>query len=148
MPYHEHILLAEGDAQFAFVIQLALIRARIANPVHAVSSCPELVRYLSGEDLYADRKAYPLPGGLILGAGVACLHGLKVLRWIRQRSQFQHLRVLFLFGPEFAGQVQAARQLEAECYPLWPVDFERLVHLAEQLREQWRQPQAWGEEAA
>src|SRR5436190_19420140 len=55
------ILLAEDNRDDEEFFRRALQRNGSNNPVHAVQSGEEAIKYLAGEGQYADRAKYPLP---------------------------------------------------------------------------------------
>ena len=66
MPPSQHILLAEDDDQYAFIIQVALKKAGIEHVVHRLTSRHQVIHYMTGEGRFWDRAAYPVPARLAL----------------------------------------------------------------------------------
>jgi DNA-binding response OmpR family regulator len=95
-----HILLAEDDPDYAFLVQLALREAGVINPVHVVSSREETFAY-EGRGVYSDSSKYPFPAVILLGLRLPLFHDFDVLRWIRQHQDFNVCRVVVLSGVEY-----------------------------------------------
>ncbi len=133
----KHILLAEEYEDYACILQLALQKAKVLNPVHLVRSQAETVAYLSGTGRFADRVSYPLPHLVILGMRLPLLNGFDVLRWIRHRAELQGIRVAVLSGSEFPGEAKVAKEMGADLYRVKPFHFEDLVRLFAWIRQEW-----------
>ena len=58
----EHpILIAEDEDDEAFLLQRALKKAAITNPIRRVKNGEQAIAYLAGDGSFADRTQYPLP---------------------------------------------------------------------------------------
>ena len=55
------ILLAEDFESDVLLMRRAFEKAKIVNPLQVVGDGEQVVAYLRGEGLYADRERYPLP---------------------------------------------------------------------------------------
>src|SRR5260370_9758954 len=55
------ILLAEDDPDDVLLTQIALRKARLANPLQVGRAGEEAIAYLTGDGLYPERSQYPLP---------------------------------------------------------------------------------------
>ena len=140
MPDLPHILMAEDDDQYAFIIQLALKKAGIQNPVHRLTSRDEVIDYMDGSGRYADRVSCPLPTAIILALRLPLEDDFKALRWVRQRPEFNNIHIIVLSGMEYDDERGIAQALGADCYKVKPLDFRGLVHIAESIRERWLEP--------
>ena len=60
------ILYADDDENDVFFLERALTVAEITNPLQVVGSGEEVMDYLSGQGIYADRARFPLPFWLFL----------------------------------------------------------------------------------
>jgi DNA-binding response OmpR family regulator len=137
MPNLPHILLADEDDQYAFILQLALRKAGIESPVHRVTNRDQVIDYMDGAGRYADRVYYPLPATIILALRLPLQDDFKALRWVRQRPEFNNIHIIVLSGMECDDERGIAQELGADCYKVKPLDFRGLVHIAQRLRERW-----------
>jgi DNA-binding response OmpR family regulator len=135
-----HILLAEDDDDYAFITEAAFRRAGRENRVQRVTSSDGLIAYMEGAGKYADRKEHPLPGMVIYALRLPLLHGFEALRWIRQRHEFDHIRIVVFSGIEYDNERGIALELGANCYRVKPNDFESLVQVAAHLCERCLEP--------
>ena len=80
------ILLAEDDPNDVLLIQRALQRSNIVNPLQVVRDGADAVAYLNGDLQYGDRERYPLPVLLLMDLKMPRKSGLEVLEWLRQQT--------------------------------------------------------------
>ena len=90
------ILLAEDSPDDQFLLRRALDQMGIEIAIVAVSDGQAVIEYLKGEDLYADRIAYPIPTMLILDWSLPKMDGLAVLRQVKGHSDWQKICVVIL----------------------------------------------------
>src|SRR5260370_20778624 len=87
------ILLAEDDPDDVLLTQIALRKARLANPLQVVRDGEEAIAYLTGDGLYADRSQYPLPMLLLLDLKMPKVTGFEVLDWLRKHPRLGRMSV-------------------------------------------------------
>ena len=77
-------------------VELLLTAARTALEAvsfHVVPNGEQAMAYLKGEGQFADRRAHPLPGVILLDLGLPGMNGLDLLAWIRGHSELRTLQV-------------------------------------------------------
>ncbi|HWX22466.1 MAG TPA: response regulator [Candidatus Binatia bacterium] len=77
------ILLVEDDENGVFFVQEAIRNGGAGHAVHAVRDGEEAIRYLRGEQEYADRQKFPLPNIIMTNFKMPAMSGLELLRWLR-----------------------------------------------------------------
>jgi CheY-like chemotaxis protein len=77
------MLIAEDNEDDAFILTHALKSAGLPDPIFICRDGQEVIDYLSGNGLFADRAKYPFPGMLVLDIKMPRLTGLEVLHWVR-----------------------------------------------------------------
>lgn len=123
------ILIADDDLADITAIERALEKAQVINPVYSVRDGAEVIAYLEGEGMYADRAAYPYPVLLFLDIKMPKLTGLEVLDWIRSHARHQELGIIILTAMENMRDVRQAYQLGAHSFLIKPVSVEELLTL-------------------
>jgi len=131
------ILLADDDADSAFLTTRALKEAGVLHPIAVVHDGDAAVQYLAGTGPYADRGAHPLPCLLLLDQKLPGRSGLEVLEWVRTKSAVCTLPVLLLSASTFDADVQTAYLLGANGYLVKPADFETLLTMAKAIKDYW-----------
>lgn len=91
-------LLIESDPIAAHRFGKACELTSIPFPLPAQENGLAARQYLSGEDLFADRRKFPLPNLVLLDPSVS--GGREVLVWIRERPEFATLPVFCLAAQE------------------------------------------------
>jgi CheY-like chemotaxis protein len=132
-----HILIADDDPDFVMLLKAALEEAHADNPVHVVEDTAQTQTYLKNEAPYQDRRAFPIPGLIVLDLRLPPNDAIPLLRWIRQQPRLDGLPVVILTGSEFPNQEEVALRSGANGYFIKPFQFSKLVALAQQLRDTW-----------
>lgn len=136
MPKRAVILVAEGDKDFAVLMQEGFSRANIQNLRHFVSNGRDLISYLEGEGRYADRAEFPLPDILFLDLKLPEISGFEVLRWLRSRPELSEIRVIVLSASGALNDIQQAYGLGANSFLLKVHNFQHdLENLAAAYKE-------------
>lgn len=131
------LLLADDDADEAFLVVRAFRDAGVANPVVVVPDGEAAIRYLEGRGEYADRLAHPWPALLMLDQKLPGRSGLEVLEWIRNGSGAPTLPVLVLSASTYDSDVQAAYLVGANGYLVKPATYEETVAMARAVHAFW-----------
>src|SRR5437764_12083920 len=104
-------LLVEDSESDVILIRRAFQKGNILNPLHVVKNGDDAISYLKGEGVYTNRAEYPLPDLVLLDLKLPGRDGFEVLRWIRQESGLQALRVVVLTSSDRIQDVNLAYQL-------------------------------------
>jgi CheY-like chemotaxis protein len=131
------ILVAEDNADDVFLLNRALKKARVANPVRFVSDGEEVMAYLRGEGKFADRAEHPFPGLLLLDIKMPRLDGLETLALIRSDPRYKRLVVILLTSSNREQDINEAFDLQANSYLVKPARPEEMVGLLEQIQGYW-----------
>ncbi len=137
MNSHGTILLIEDDANDVFLMQRALRKAEVPNPLQVVGDGDEAVEYLSGTGRYADRAANPLPVLVLLDLKLPRKNGLEVLQWLRGQQALRRLPVVVLTSSKEPADVNRAYDYGANSYLVKPLGFDALLNLVRSLNVYW-----------
>lgn len=137
MNSHGTILLIEDDANDVFLMQRALRKAEVPNPLQVMGDGDEAVEYLSGQGRFADRSQHPLPVLVLLDLKLPRKSGLEVLQWLRQQSELKRLPVVVLTSSKEPNDVNKAYDLGANSYLVKPLGFDALLNLVRSLNVYW-----------
>jgi CheY-like chemotaxis protein len=129
-PTQRSILLVEDQENEIILMKLALGRAGLNYPIHSVPGGLEAIAYLNGDPPYQDRTRYPLPGLVFLDIRMPLMDGFAVLRWIRQRPEYEKLPVVMLTGSNEIRDANTAYQLGATSFMVKSVDFDNAIELS------------------
>lgn len=131
------ILLAEDDPDDVLLTNIALRKARLANPLQVVRDGEEAIAYLSGEGQFSDRHRFPLPILLLLDLNMPKLNGFQVLEWLRKHPELSRLPVAVMTSSDHDPYVTRAFELGADSYLMKPPDAEALLALVQRLHAYW-----------
>jgi CheY-like chemotaxis protein len=131
------LLLVEDDPDHVLLIQRALAKANLVNPMRIVRDGEEAIAYLSGQGPYADRSRYPLPSLILLDLKLPRKSGLEVLEWIRSEPSVRNLPVVALTSSSEAADMQKAYALGVNSYLVKPLGFEDLLEMVKSIGMYW-----------
>ena len=126
------VLLVDDNPDDLLFFQLAWEKAKLANPVRAVSTRKEAMAYLEGHGKFADRLNYPLPSLVLLDLRLPDGNGCELVRWIRAHAQCHRMVLIILSGSAREGDIDEAYRSGANSFLLKsasPRDLEQMVSL-------------------
>jgi CheY-like chemotaxis protein len=131
------ILLAEDSDEDVFLLERAYKKAQLTNPLKIVSDGEQVLAYLKGEGVYADRQTYPFPALLLLDIKMPRMDGLEVLSAIRQNPELKRLVVIMLTASSLEKDVNRAFDLQANSYLVKPSDTDGMVNTLGTVKDYW-----------
>jgi CheY-like chemotaxis protein len=132
------MLLFEDDDNDAFLLQRALKKADINNPVQRVKDGQEGIDYLSGSGPYYDRQQFPFPRVVLLDLKMPRKSGMEVLEWMKKHPEFKVIPTIIFTASKEQQDIAMSYGLGANCFVTKPSKFEDLEHLVKILHEFWR----------
>ena len=130
------ILQVEDDPNDVFLLQHAMTKAGVANPIRVASDGRQAIEYLQGTGPFADRGKFPLPCLVLLDLKLPYVMGLDVLKWIRQQPGAP-LVVVMLTASGEDGDVATAYLLGANAFLTKPSEAGKLVDIAKAIKDFW-----------
>ena len=132
------MLLFEDDDNDAFLLQRALKKADINNPVKRVTDGQQGMDYLAGVGPYADRSKFPFPRVVLLDLKMPRKGGMEVLEWMKSHPEFKVIPTIIFTASKEQQDVAMSYGLGANCFITKPSKFEDLEYLMHILHEFWR----------
>ena len=131
------ILIAEDDPNDVILLELAIRKNGITNPVHVVRDGEEAVEYLEGRGRYSDRAKYPFPGVIISDVKMPRRDGLEVIEWVRSHPCCSVIPIVMLSGSRIEHDVVSAYKLGANSYFTKPTTLDELAELIRLAFDYW-----------
>lgn len=88
------VLYVEDEPDDVIFMKIAFERAGLGPAFRSVSDGRDAIRYLVGENSYADRQQHPLPSLLLLDLNLPVVSGFQVIEWMRERPEFRELPIV------------------------------------------------------
>src|ERR1051325_3115842 len=130
------ILQVEDDPNDVFLLQHAMDKARVANPIRVATDGQQAIDYLKGTGEFVDRKRFPLPCLVLLDLKLPHVMGLNVLKWIRQQPG-PALVVIMLTASAEDADVAAAYRLGANAFLTKPSESSKLEGMIKAIKDFW-----------
>ncbi len=131
------ILVAEDLPDDVLILKHAFSKAGLTAPLHFVSDGQEAVEYLKGDQVFADRKTYPLPALLLLDLNMPRLNGFDVIEWVRSQAGLCRLPIVVFTSSDQPRDVNRAYELGANSYLVKPQALAKLQQITHHLGEYW-----------
>jgi two-component system response regulator len=133
----QKILLVEDNPDDIALTLRAFKKVNIANEIEVVRDGEEAMDYLLGRGKHADRDTSVAPAVILLDLKLPKMSGLEVLKAIRSEQSTRLLPVVILTSSKEESDLVNGYRLGANSYIRKPVDFERFVDAAKQLKLYW-----------
>jgi len=133
----KRILLVEDNPSDVGLTQRALPKGRIANDLVVAEDGQEARDYLFGTGAHAGRDTSELPSLILLDLKLPKIHGLEVLRRIREDPATKRLPVVILTTSKEERDVAAGYDLGVNSYITKPVDFQQFAEAIANLGLYW-----------
>ena len=130
------ILQVEDDPNDVFLLQKAMTKAGVENPIQVASDGRQAIEYLKGTGKFADREKFPLPCLVLLDLKLPYVMGLNVLQWIRQQPGMALVIIMLSASAEDA-DIAAAYRLGANAFLTKPSESSKLVEMAKAIKDFW-----------
>jgi CheY-like chemotaxis protein len=131
------ILLVEDNPDDVVLIERALKKARILNPLRVLDDGEKAIAYLAGYKPHDDRTEHPLPILVLLDLKLPRRTGFEVLEWRRDNMEGGSIPFVVLTTSKDSMDVNKAFDLGADSYLVKPVGFEDLVYLVDKIELGW-----------
>jgi CheY-like chemotaxis protein len=130
------ILQVEDDPNDVFLLQHAMRKAGVANPIQVVTDGQEAIDYLYGADKFADREKFPIPCLILLDLKLPLVMGLEVLKWIRKQPGASWPVIVLTASAEDV-DIASAYRLGANAFLTKPSEARKFVEIAKAIKEFW-----------
>jgi CheY-like chemotaxis protein len=123
------ILIAEDDPNDVILLERALRRNGINNPLQVTRDGEAALSYLQGIGEYGDREKYPFPSVLFLDVQMPKKSGLEVLKWLYEHPECRVIPKIVLTSSKEESHIDEAYALGANSYVVKPAGFENLAQM-------------------
>ena len=112
-----HYLLVEDNDHHANIVEECAKYGKLPTHIHRVKCGADCLKYLAGEDRFADRMRYPYPDAVLLDVRMpGTLDGLQTLEAIRSDPRYRWIPVTMLTTSDRDVDVRRAYDLGANGY--------------------------------
>jgi CheY-like chemotaxis protein len=122
----DSILIVDDDANDAAFIRRAVLSLNPKTPVLTVGSSKELIAYLEGQGLYADRGVFPYPALILLDLRMQEMNGFELLQWLRNEARHSSIPVIVVSSYDRQREIRKSYQLGARTFLSKPVNPESI----------------------
>lgn len=131
------ILLVEDNPDDVELTMLAFRDSRLCNEIDVVKDGEEAIDYLFHTGKYAGVEIEELPSVILLDLNLPKIHGLDVLKRIRQDERTDCIPVIILTSSKEDEDIVSSYKFGANAYVRKPVEYDRFVEAANTLGMFW-----------
>ena len=132
---HKSILLIDDNENDILLAQTAFARGTVRPTLLVMQDGQEAVDYLLQTGKYASGTERPVC--VLLDLNMPRINGFDVIAALRANPRTQLLPIVMLTSSMELRDIVQCYRLGANSYVRKPVDFDRFVHLAEQISVYW-----------
>jgi CheY-like chemotaxis protein len=130
------ILQVDDDPNDVFLLQRAMKRMGVANPIQVATDGRQAIDYLQGAGKFADRDKFPFPCLVLLDLKLPYVMGLEVLRAVRKKPGTA-LTIVMLTASAEEGDIVAAYRLGANAFLTKPSEASKLEEMVKSIKDFW-----------
>ncbi len=131
------ILIVDDCENDARLLDLALKRCGVKNPIQKVQDGAQALEYLMGLGSFEDRSKFPLPSIIFLDWRMPKKDGREVLTWLGQRAEFRRMLIIVLTGLEDRSCIDTAYEMGANSFLSKPFTSDDLDNLLAYFSGYW-----------
>jgi CheY-like chemotaxis protein len=131
------ILYVDDDDNDVLLLRHAFRCAKLPFDLQVVNDPEKASAYLGGQDIYSDRKSYPMPVLVLLDLKMPRMNGLEVLGWIRSQPALKRLVVVVFTASNQEAEINRAYEMGANSYLVKPVELGSLVEIVKGVSTYW-----------
>jgi DNA-binding response OmpR family regulator len=133
------ILVAEASDDFAAMLRRAFREAGLPHMLRRVRDGAEALRYIAGQDEFADRQRFPYPDLLVVGSVLPRIGGVELLGYLRGEMGLRTPVVIFSHTLS-AIEMRRALELGEADYFVRPDAFPVLLDEVSAIERSWLAP--------
>lgn len=131
------VLIVEDSDEDYETITRAFKKSGMGNPVVRCGDGDEALDYLRHRGKFADGKAAPVPGMILLDLNLPGTDGYEVLEEIKRDQNMKMIPVIVLTSSSDQRDIERCYASGANSYMRKPVSFEGFVEAVQRLKEYW-----------
>jgi two-component system response regulator len=131
------ILLVEDNADDIELAKRAFQKNNIINNIVITRDGSETLDYLYGKGIFKGRDINNIPRLILLDLKMPKVHGLEVLKQIRENELTKYIPVIILTSSQDKKDIIQAYELGANSYIVKPIDFIKFTEVVQQIALYW-----------
>ena len=131
------ILLVEDNADDIELAKRAFQKNNIINNIVITRDGSETLDYLYGKGKFKGRDINNIPQLILLDLKMPKVHGLEVLKQIRENELTKYIPVIILTSSQDKKDIIQAYELGANSYIVKPIDFVKFTEVVQQIAMYW-----------
>lgn len=118
-------------------MKLAFERAGLGAAFQTVEDGKDAIKYLRGENSYADRERHPFPSLVLLDLNLPVVSGFQVMEWMRERPELRDTAVVVFSSSTLPEDKTKAQEMGAKDFIEKPSSARGFGQVVKGLKEKW-----------
>jgi CheY-like chemotaxis protein len=135
--YHATIMVVEDDRNDQFLIERALRKIGVTDPIQLVNNGEEAIAYMKGEGRFADRAKFAYPTFVITDLKMPKGDGFSVLQFLKSNPEWKVIPTIVLSASADPDDIKCAYTLGASSYHIKPRTNDELNHQMSVIHAYW-----------
>ncbi|HYE30388.1 MAG TPA: response regulator [Methylomirabilota bacterium] len=131
------ILIIEDNLDDQFLIERALRKSGVTDPIHLLSDGDEAIKYMMGEGKFSDRHKYAYPTFILTDLKMMRMDGFAVLEFLKSNPEWAVIPTIVMSSSADLDDIKKAYMLGASSYHVKPRTHGALMHQMKVLHEYW-----------
>ena len=134
---HPTILVIDGSEDDQILIQRALIKIGVSDPIHLLNDGFYAIEYMMGEGKYGDRQKFAYPTFILTDLKMPRRDGFAVLEFLKQNPEWAVIPTIVFTASADLDDIKKAYMLGASSYHVKPRTHGALMHQMLVLHAYW-----------
>jgi two-component system, response regulator len=131
------VMLVEDNPDDAVLIERALRRAGITNPIFQAKDGLDAFHYLFATGRYEDRESIEMPAVVVIDLNLPNMDGLELLRRMRADYRTKLVPIVIFTGSNDEQNLINGYSMGANSYVRKPTDSDQFARIVERLVGYW-----------
>ncbi len=128
------ILLVEDNPGDIRLTQEAMRESGLPITLHVVKDGVQAIEFLEQEGAH---EGVPRPDLILLDLNLPRMNGKEVLAYVKSNPELETIPIVILTTSSNDDDIRKCYTLQANCYVLKPIDFERFIGLVRSIESFW-----------
>ena len=134
---HPTIIVIDDDQNDQILIERALRKIGVTDPIHVLSDGAEAIEYMMGEGKYSNRQKYAYPTFILTDLNMPRKDGFAVLEFLKGNPEWAVIPTIVFSASCDTDDIKKAYMLGASSYHVKPRTHGALVHQLLVLHAYW-----------
>ncbi|BBM85737.1 response regulator [Candidatus Uabimicrobium amorphum] len=131
------LVVEDSDDDYEITFRAFKKNENLKNPIYRSETGQEALDFVFNRGKYSNPQHAPRPGIILLDLNIPGIHGIKVLKTIKEHEQYKTIPVIVFTTSENEQDIQKCYMQGANTFITKPVELQNFFATIKTLREYW-----------